>query len=178
MRLLTCLLLATGCASAPLEGPPLEFSNIESNLVIDDAFSADERAGIEEGWAWWQFATGGSFEYTARHRNDSRLWRVVRESGPFLGETRTRESLIAINADGITPPDGQPFRAEAFLGLVLHEMGHAAGIRAHSPAVADEGGHIPGTVMDENVLLSCIDPVGLDAVCDLRGCAERRATCQ
>jgi len=170
-------LMLVSCASAPLDQPPLDFSDIGANLVIDEAFSEFERFEIEAAFSEWQFATGGSFEYAARPSPDSSPWRVVR-GGERLGQTIPWESTITINADGITPPDGQPFRAERFHGVVLHEMGHAAGILAHTPSIADSGGHISGTVMDEHVILDCIDAVGLEALCELRGCARMEETCR
>lgn len=176
MRWLISLLLL-GCTSEPLLGMPLEFYNQSANLVVDPAFPPEERAEIDSGFAEWQFATGGSFEYAARRSPDSKPWVILRGSGPFLGQTDTWKRTIVINSDGITPPDGQPFRVETFHHIILHEFGHAAGVVANTPDAADSGGHIPGTVMDAHKVVGCIDSGGLDAVCDLRGCAMRRPTC-
>lgn len=175
------LLLLVGCA-APVAEPEapanlLGFDTLEQNLDISPEFPAAERAELAAAFAEWQFATGGSYEYAARPSASSVPWRVVRGPGKFLGQADHVARVITINSDGITPPDGQPFRAEAFHHVALHEMGHAGGVRAHAPAVADEGGHIAGTVMDAHEELGCIDPVGLGALCELRGCAEQRPTC-
>lgn len=175
------LLLLVGCA-APVAEPEapanlLGFEAIELNLVISPEFPAAERALLEAAFGEWQFATGGSYAYAARPSPDSKPWSVVRGPGKFLGQADHFRRVITINADGITPPDGQPFRAETFAHVALHEFGHAGGVRAHAPSIADEGGHIPGTVMDAHAELGCIDPVGLGALCELRGCAEQRTTC-
>jgi hypothetical protein len=176
------VLMAVGCG-APAQEPEapanlLGFDTLEQNLEISPEFPEVERAEIVAAFAEWQFATGGSYEYAARPSVTSVPWRVVRGPGKFLGQADHFARVITINSDGITPPDGQPFRAEAFHHIALHEMGHAGGIRAHAPTMADEGGHIPGTVMDAHKELGCIDPVGLGALCELRGCAEMRPTCE
>jgi|SRR5688572_8924292 len=174
---LAFLLLLVGCSAAPAPEAswvPLEFNG---SLVIGDGFSADERAELEAAFTEWQFATGGSYEYTARRSPDSPPWVVKREGGAFLGQADPVARVIRMNADGITPPDGQPFRAEAFHHVALHEMGHAAGVVRGALPMVDEGGHIAGTVMDAHAELGCIDPVALGALCSLRGCAEQRPTC-
>jgi hypothetical protein len=172
---LSALVVGCGAPMPEASSPaPLEFNG---SLVIEAGFSAAERIELDAAFAEWQFATGGSYEYTARRSPDSPPWVVKREGGSFLGQADPVARVIRMNADGITPPDGQPFRAEAFRHVALHEMGHAAGLLKRALPTLDEGGHIAGTVMDAHAELGCIDPVALDALCSLRGCAEQHPTC-
>jgi hypothetical protein len=166
IRLSLLLLLATGCAAAaPAQVEP-ELMPLDAEIQVSDAFRGEERAQIDGAAADWYRATGGSVRFELVRRAGDGPWRV--ERGPTakgMGETIPWERRITINADGITPPDGQPFRADEFRGLTLHELGHALGLE-----------HGDGALM-EPFVGTCIDEATLNAFCERRGCAEFSPTC-
>jgi hypothetical protein len=99
-------------------------------------------------------------------------WRVERSGEGdcngrlfWLGCTRPAARRMDVNADAITLP-GQPFFASEFRALVLHELGHMAGL-----------GEDVSPLMSPGFGGGCIDEATLIEVCERRGCAEFRPTC-
>lgn len=166
MRLLT-LLLCASCASPVYRDvePPLTTRELVSILWMDPAFTDAEEWFIYAAVQDWMWATGGSALFRFGALNEL-PWRIERNTcTEKLGCAVPLERRIGLNTESIDPPPSPP--SEELRSVTLHELGHAL--------LGPE--HIPGTLMDQHVG-DCIDERTLDRFCELRGCAERRATCR
>jgi hypothetical protein len=161
VRLLTCLLLAS-CAAPVVEPERLTLHRLDyvSEVVFDASVLPWQREESDWAFADWTYATGDSFRFSLVPSPDARPWTL--RSGPVdghAGECDLTNRIITIDED-----NGRG----GWSLVLLHELGHAA---------RGDARHFPGTLMDENNAMPCIDRFTVDTVCDLRGCAERRATC-
>ncbi len=159
MRLLTCLLLAS-CAAPVVEPERLTMHQLDymTEVVFDASVLPWQREESDWAFADWTYATGDSFRFSLVPEPGVKPWTVrAGKLDGFAGECDRWNRVIAIDED-----NGRG----GWSLVLLHELGHAIGLE-----------HTPGTLMDANTTMPCIDKTTVNTACDLRGCAERRATC-
>jgi hypothetical protein len=150
------LLAVIGCNGCSHEVLPWP-----GTISADGDWTEAELAMVNGSLEEWSYATGGSADIRLAPGSD---WRIILDTEPMPGTM------------GVTMPGFRKvwiFRAEIsteaeFATTVLHELGHAYGIREHAR---------DGLMQLRPGTFGCIDSDTLAELCSVRTCAEQRPTC-
>lgn len=151
------VLLFLGCSSAPLAYTEHELDYGDVVVVAPELMGNPE---VDAAFAEWDHATGGSARFLLVSSPRDAAWRLgwaTFERG--MGRTLREQRAIELNLASEWPEDWAR-------RVMLHELGHAMRLE-----------HGDGSLM-EPAVGSCIDESSLTVLCEMRGCAERRPTCE
>ena len=157
--LLVLLFLGTACTVGPVVEYQRNQLDYDSEVHVAPLRADWQLEEARMALSAWTYATGDSFRFALMSSPGGARWSIDGgELDGVSGVARRETREIVVDWD-----NGQG----AWEMVLLHELGHAIGL-----------GHMPGTLMDANTGIPCIDQETIDTACDLRGCAERRTTCQ
>jgi len=141
------LLLILGCTSA-----------LRGDLRVPKSMPAEQSRIVRKALDAWCEATNGA---VGCHWLESAggTWHVKIDALPdgVAGRTKYGRGVIIIRPEVVSRP-------KWFYGILLHEIGHAAGIKKHTPS----------GLMSEGQSVFCIDKVALDAMCRVVKCGPNR----